>query len=223
MILLIDADSLVYSCSYSVESEAEAMYKFDKHINFIVDDISDHYQVDKIKVYHGSRNNFRTKINDTYKANRKGKEKPAFYTELSNYVQEGYDAISAIGEEVDDVVARDWRYHKNKGDDPCIVSIDKDYLQLPALIYNYSENRRGFTEPTEEEARHNFWVQMITGDAADNVNYLKGKGIKYAQKHLEGCLSDFQYIRRVYTLFVEKYAEDARKCFTECYTLLKIG
>ena len=112
--------------------------------------------------------------------------------------------------------------------DACIISIDKDYLQIPdCLIFNYSKDRdgntKGFIYVTEEDARHNFWKQMITGDSADNVNYLKGIGPKGAEKHLEGAQSTFSYIRRVYTLFKEKYAENARERFCECYHLLKLG
>ncbi len=140
-----------------------------------------------------------------------------------------FDAVGAVGEEVDDLIARDYVNLRSRGMDVCIVSIDKDYLQIPnALIYNYGwdkkkEDYKGFIYVSEDDARKNFWTQMITGDSADNVNYLKWKGIKYAQKHLEGATSDFSYIRRVYTLFKETYGKDAKNAFMECYNLLKIG
>jgi 5'-3' exonuclease len=223
MILLIDADSLVYSCSYGCETKEDALHKFDEHIQFIVNEVSEFYPVSQIVTYHGSSNNFRNDITKTYKANRKHNNKPEYYHELSEYVTSVYNAISATGEEVDDVVARDWLGLNDGGHDVCIVSIDKDYLQLPALIYNYNQHRRGFTQVTPEQARRNFWTQMITGDAADNVNYLKGKGKVYAKRLLNDATNSYSHMRRVYSLFVEEYGNDAKEKFNECYKLLKIG
>ena len=231
MIVLFDADSLVYSSCYGTENLEEAIDKFEGTYNSIISTIQDYKDSDlDVRVYHGATGgNFRTEINPTYKENRKGKPKPPNYYELSAYVDFSFDAVGAVGEEVDDVIARDYVHLKARGMDVCIVSIDKDYLQIPdALIYNYGwdnkkEDYKGFIYVSEDDARKNFWTQMITGDSADNVNYLKGKGIKYAQKHLEGATSDFSYIRRVYTLFKETYSTDAKNAFMECYNLLKIG
>ena len=91
------------------------------------------------------------------------------------------------------------------------------------MIYNYNKNKQGFTRVSEEDAERNFWTQMIVGDKADNVNYLKGLGPVYAKKHLEGASGRFSHIRRVYALFKEMYQENARYKFLECYRLLKIG
>lgn len=235
MTVLFDADSLVYSSCYGTENLEEAIDKFEATYNSVLTIIADYANFEliddlKVIVYHGATGgNFRKDINPEYKANRKGKEKPPNYYELSAYVDFEYHAIGAVGEEVDDLIARDFVYHNLIGEKVCIVSIDKDYLQIPnALIYNYGwdnkkEDYKGFIFVSEEDARKNFWTQMITGDAADNVNYLKGKGKVYARKHLEGATSDFSYIRRVYTLFKETYGTDARNAFTECYNLLKIG
>ena len=222
MIVLIDADSLVYSCCYGVESMEEALDKFDEHIMYITNDISNSYELDDVKLFHGSVDNFRYEIDPDYKGNRKS-EKPEFYYDLSQYVRTHWEAQMAIGEEVDDVVARKWKEYTDEGKQCCIVSIDKDYLQLPALIYNYNIRKRGFREVSEEEAERNFWLQMLTGDSADNVKGVPGIGIVKAKKHLEGSQSTFSYVRRVYTLFKEKSPQNARKRFRDTYKLLKIG
>ena len=103
-----------------------------------------------------------------------------------------------------------------------IVSIDKDYKQFPALIYNYHYKHKEVLDISEEEALYNFYEQMIIGDTADNVNYFKGKGKKYAEKYLADCNTKYQYTRKMLELFKEKYKGKARQKYAECYHLLKL-
>jgi len=103
-----------------------------------------------------------------------------------------------------------------------IVSIDKDYKQFPCLIYNYHYNHRKILDITEEEALYNFYEQMIVGDSADNINYFKGKGKKYAEKYLKECKTKYQYTKQLYKLFKEQYKSKARERYIECYNLLKL-
>jgi DNA polymerase-1 len=223
MIVLIDADSLVYSCAYGVETEVEAIAKFDENLMYIVNSIEEYYVVDFYYVYHGTKGrNFRYDVDSTYKANRKG-DRPEFYKALSNYVKQEYEAIQAEGEEVDDKIAKDWRYLTEKGHEVCIVSIDKDYLQLPALIYNYGIHKRGFTRVTEESAKYNFWYQVLVGDSADNVKGAPGIGPKKAEKLLGGVCGDFSYLRRVASTYMEKCPENGLKRLRDTISLLKLG
>lgn len=229
MKVLIDADSLVYSVPYGCETPEEAKEKFDSVIKFIVNQIKESYDVEEVIMYHGTNGvNFRKEISDEYKAQRKN-NKHDFYYDVSNYVSFVYDAKKADGEEIDDIVARDWKTFTDNGIDACIVSIDKDYKQLPeCLIYNYGKDKatgdpKGFMYITKDDAEVNFWTQMIVGDSADNVNYIKGKGEKYCEKIFEGRTERFSLFRSVYTEFIKEYGTDAKNKFTECYKLLKIG
>jgi hypothetical protein len=63
---------------------------------------------------------------------------------------------------------------------------------------------------------------MIAGDSADNVNYFKGKGKKFAEKYYEGCRTKYQYTKKLYKLFKEQYKSKAREKYIECYNLLKL-
>ena len=65
-----------------------------------------------------------------------------------------------------------------------IVSIDKDYLQFPATIYNYHYKHQTITTYTEYEANYFFYEQMIIGDTADNVNFCKGYGKSIRKENL---------------------------------------
>lgn len=229
MIVLIDADSLVYSCCFSAEDEQHAKDKFDKVLRIIVDDISVRCNIDSLVVYHGATGvNFRKEVDRTYKANRT-QPKPDFYNSLSNYVKFSYDAVSAHNEEVDDIVARKWLEFKNNGQEVLIVTIDKDYKQLPdCLIFDYGLDKttgesKGFFLTTEQSAERAFWTQMIVGDSSDNIKGVKGCGKVYAQKLLGDVTERFSMFRRTYYLYLEKYQEKASFEFKKNYKLLKIG
>ena len=103
-----------------------------------------------------------------------------------------------------------------------IVSIDKDYRQFPALIFNYHYKHREVLDITEQQAMYNFYEQMISGDTADNVNYFLGRGRAFAKKYYDGCKTKYQYTRKLYELFIQEYKGKARQKYTECYHLLKL-
>ena len=60
------------------------------------------------------------------------------------------------------------------------------------------------------------------GDGADNVNYCKGYGKKYAEKYLVDCKSKYQYTKKIYELFKTIYKGKARQRYIECWNLLKL-
>jgi 5'-3' exonuclease len=230
MILLIDADSLVFASCYKPREEEGSFFeniedvilKFDETFQRVVNELSELYDVTEVLVFNDSRGNFRKLITKKYKANRTGQNKPPLLSEIHKHVTNTYKGIQGCGMETDDLVAAHWKslsdiYGRDK---VMIVSIDKDYLQFPALIYKY--NRKEILDVSKYDALKNFYTQMITGDTADNVNYFKGKGIKFAQKYYEDCDTKFQFTKKLYTLFKEKYKSKAKEKYAECYHLLKL-
>jgi 5'-3' exonuclease len=172
----------------------------------------------------GSKGNFRKQISDTYKANRIARDIPPILNELQDYVISTYEAKQGYGIETDDLVATYWKrltdtFGRNE---VIIVSIDKDYKQLPCLIYNYHYKKQCYYNISVNEARYNFYEQMITGDAADNVNYCKGYGPAYCRKAFKDLVSNYSYLRVVFGLYKELYRSKAREKFLECYQLLKL-
>lgn len=236
MILLIDADSLIFASCYRTRIEGQelediyyrdledAVSKFDEQFMKICNDIEDVYSVQEIKTFNGSKGNFRKKITPNYKANRKNQELPPLLHDMHQYVKDNYDSIYGYGLETDDLVAQYWfKLSKEHGRNKVmIVSIDKDYKQFPALIYNYHYNHREFLDITQEQALYNFYEQMIQGDTADNVNYFKGKGKKFAEKYFKDCNTKYQYTKRMYELFKQEYKGKAKQKYIECYNLLKL-
>ena len=234
MILLVDADSLIFaSCYRKRETPDDELYytniedsraKFDEQFMSIVNHLEEKYPIDKILTFSGSKGNFRKLITPKYKANRKKQELPPLLDEMHQFVKEQYDSIWGYGVETDDMVARYWKQISDDigRDEVMIVSIDKDYKQFPCLMYNYHYKHKEILDITEEEAMYNFYEQCIVGDTADNVNYFKGKGKKYAEKHFKDCTTKYQYTRKLYELFKQEYKGKARQKYTECYHLLKL-
>ena len=234
MILLIDADSLIFASCYRkrltpddspyYEKLSDATDKFDEQLMGIVNDLEENYIIDKVLIFSGSLGNFRKLITKKYKANRTNQQKPPLLNEVHTYVKEKHNSIYGYGVETDDMVARYW-YDLSQEfgrDEVMIVSIDKDYKQFPCLMYNYHYKHKVVYDITEEEAIYNFYEQMIIGDTADNVNYFKGKGKKFAEKYLEECNSHYQYTKKMYALFKEVHKGKAKQRYIECYNLLKL-
>ena len=231
MIILLDADSLVFASCYNTGSEEifytdleAAVSKFDAQFMAIINEIEKRYDIKKIMTFNGSKGNFRKILNSEYKANRKKQDLPPLLHDMHEYVKKNYSSIYGYGVETDDLVARYW---KNLSDEigkenVMIVSIDKDYKQLPCLYYNYHYKWKEFYNITNDQALYNFYEQMITGDSADNVIFFKGKGKVFAKTYLNGCKSKFSYTKKLFKLFTELYKGKAREKYIECYNLLKL-
>ena len=190
----------------------------------IVNDMEELYEIEKVITFNGSKGNFRKILTPVYKANRKKQELPPLLHDMHQYVKDTYDSKFVYGLETDDLVAKYWQTLSNEfgRDNVMIVSIDKDYKQFPCLMYNYHYKHRVVLDISEEEALYNFYEQMIVGDTADNVNYFKGKGKKFAEKYYKDCKTKYQYTKRLYELFKEEYKGKARQKYAECYNLLKL-
>jgi len=234
MILLVDADSLIFASCYKKRDKPEddkyyrdiedAQAKFDEQFMSIVNKLEDMYPIERVVTFSGSKGNFRKLITPVYKANRKKQELPPLLDEMHQFVKDEYDSVWGYGIETDDMVARYWKALSNEvgRDNVMIVSIDKDYKQFPCLMYNYHYKHKEVLDISEDEALFNFYEQMIIGDTADNVNYFKGKGKKYAEKYLKECDTKYQYTRKMLELFQQDYKDKARQKYAECYHLLKL-
>ena len=234
MILLVDADSLIFAACYKKRENPEddkyyrdieeAQAKFDEQFMSIVNKLEDMYPVEKVITFNGSKGNFRKIITSDYKANRKKQELPPLLDEMHQYVKDQYDSVWGYGIETDDMVARYWYELSNElgRNNVMIVSIDKDYKQFPCLMYNYHYKHKVILDISEEEAMYNFYEQMIVGDSVDNVQYFRGKGKVFASKWFNGCDTKYQYTKKMYELFKQEYKCKARQKYAECYHLLKL-
>lgn len=130
-----------------------------------------------------------------YKANRKDFKKPVHYEAIRKYLTDNYNTYVCWGIEADDALAM------SQTEDTCIVSIDKDLLQIPGRHYNFVKEE--WSTIGDLEGYRNMYAQALQGDRADNIPGLHQIGIKTAQKLLKDCNSE----KDMYNICIEQYRE----------------
>jgi len=181
-LVLIDADSMLYK---NIEFIDEYCDRIDEIITQIIVDTN----ATSYRVFLESKGNttFRKVLNPLYKSNRVGKELPVNMMEVKDYLIQTYNPYLSIGVETDDSIISTFKYLTDNYPltDIIIAANDKDYLTYPINHYDTYHNRFGnMTCISKEEAMYNFYKQLLTGDAVDNVKGIKGMGSKGADKVL---------------------------------------
>lgn len=195
---LIDGDILLYRVGFASEAETEriAIARMRDEIQRIKSEA----KCQEYEVFISSdkrEENFRYDLYPEYKGNRKA-GRPIHYNALRNYLITKEKAHVSIGEEADDALAM------RQTDETVICSIDKDLLQVPGLHYRFVDKR--MLEINQEEARYNFYIQLLTGDKpVDNIPGIDGVGIKTAEKILEGCVFEEGFKEAVLQAYKEHF------------------
>lgn len=208
MPLLIDADILAHQIATKAEEPtefgddiwvlwadaAQARDKVDEAIESILETTN---QETAILCLSGP-NNFRLRVDDSYKSNRQNKRPPMILKALKEYMLEEHSAKMADGLEGDDLIGI--LATGTFKDDHLIYSLDKDLRTVPGK--HWSDWRHGADEGcvidvTPEQAQRTFYKQVLTGDTTDGYKGCPGIGPKTADKILnEEC--SWQAIVRTY-------------------------
>ena len=205
MIAIFDIDSLVYEACYGAEELEEAIDRFFNRYNNVIYEVSNRFDIKGVIPV------------GFCKANRTS-EKPKFFNELIDHIQENINVQNRRGIETDDLVVK---YHEYYGKDgSIIISIDKDYNQCEGLIWSYKKGE--LIVVNKAASLFNFYSQMVIGDTADNVNYIKGVGKAWCDKNLIDK-NEYSMRRAVYTLFKQRYRSKAKEMYIRCYLLLKLN
>lgn len=185
-VALIDADVIVYRVAFASEEEEEDIC-LARAKELIFEIVYTELNCDDYKAYITGRGNFREVVATTapYKGNRKDFQRPKHYHALREYLQRlGAELVE--GQEADDAIAiqaQEGHYW--------IVSIDKDFDQVPGWHYNFVKKEKYYV--TEEEGLRNFYTQILTGDRVDNIIGIKGIGPVKAEKILKDCTTEREY------------------------------
>lgn len=120
--------------------------------------------------------NFRKELYPEYKANRT-KRPPIILRELKAYLVEEYQAYSRPNLEADDILGI-LATHSTlvRADLRVIVSIDKDFLGVPAALWNWNATPKGIKHVSRHEADRWHLIQTLTGDTTDNYPGCPGIG-----------------------------------------------
>lgn len=208
MIALLDADILCYRVGFATEEEhentaIETMAVFlEDLLMFDLVDCEEH------ELFLTGKQNFRHDIAVTapYKGNRKDVKKPKHLPLLREYLQTAWAATVSEEQEADDDIAIRATSLK---DDCIIVSIDKDFQQVPGWHYNFVKKVKSYVHP--EEGLRFFYKQILTGDNADNIKGMHRVGEVRATKMLADAKTEMElYACCVEAMGAERVLENAR-------------
>ena len=187
MKLLIDADIIAYHSVFSKEGATVTglLDKIDEIMESIFSACVPYGQPTVYSTYLTGKNNFRYGLSPIYKAQRPS-EKPVTLELARDYLVQEWQAKVTDGIEADDAIATE--ANALGFDNVIIVSIDKDFKQLPCLIYNYQ--KQTWLQVSEWGSKINFYTQVLVGDQADNIKGVDGIGPKKAAKALEECKTE---------------------------------
>jgi len=205
VIALLDSDILAYRIGFACEAEnvSVAKSRIDKSITDILLDC-DHgdFFYDEWKLFLTGSNNFRKEVATTavYKGNRTA-PKPKHLPALRKHMIEEWAAVVAEGQEADDAIAIEGTKY---GDSCIMVSLDKDFNQIPGWHYNFVKKKHYYVDKAEGDRF--FYTQILTGDSADNIIGLHMVGPVKAAKILKDKTTE----REMYDACVEAYGNADR-------------
>lgn len=195
--LLMTADRLLWSRKVP-EAEEKAILIID----VMIADIRARYAGMEAVVVLSGVGNFRACLatRATYKGNRDGTARPVHAKALiAHLVARG--AVVSAGEEADDMLGI--LATENPGS--IICSIDKDLMQIPGRHYNFVTKEEVTITP--KEGALNFFAQVLSGDATDNVPGVDGIGPVKAKKILEGIASLDEGWARIVDVYQRAYGD----------------
>jgi 5'-3' exonuclease len=208
MIALLDADIFCYRVGFATDDEHENT-AIETMAVFLEDLIMfDLVDTDSHELFLTGKTNFRNDIAVTapYKGNRKDVKKPKHLPLLREYLQTAWGASVSDGQEADDDIAT---RATELGDESIIVSIDKDFMQVPTWHYNFVKKVKKYVTP--EEGLRFFYKQVLTGDSADNIKGIYRVGEVTATKMLADAKTEEElYACCVEAMGAERVLENAR-------------
>jgi len=196
MIALLDSDIYAYRAAAACENEDElqAVRSVDSLIiNTLMCGVDKCGYVDSWKLFLTGKGNFRNDIAVTapYKGNRADKVKPKHLAALRKHLMQEWKATLSDGQEADDSIAIE---ATKLGDDGVIVSLDKDLDQVAGWHYNFVKREAYYI--TENVGLLRLYMQILTGDAADNIIGIRGVGNIKAKKMLEEATNEAELFQR---------------------------
>lgn len=222
MIGLIDADHIPYIVCYNKIGEPEkTMEEAISSANSYLSGLINGSKIDEFHLYFTIGKNFRYDIYPEYKANRKNNEKPPFFNEVREYLVKEYNGIHGYNLEADDIL----NIYKNKYiadlTPYIVISTDKDINNLVGLNYDIKNDVARLVDT--EYAEQYFWGSVITGDTADNIKGIPGKGPAFIKKLWESTKEINLFKSRVICEYINYFGEEVGiDEFYKNYKCLKI-
>jgi 5'-3' exonuclease len=221
-VLLIDADSIMYTSTYFPEESLlefptekeqleEAKYRTRTKLQEIQNNVEEWYNIVQTYIFIGGKGNFRYKVFPEYKANRKDVVKSPLLPFIKEYMIEELKAIESHGGEADDYIIDG--ISECSGN--CVVSsIDKDVLyhspNIPLYDYRgYNDVLGEFKSISIKQSRLARATQLVTGDSTDGVPGAKGVGKAWCDKNMHVDMTDYQFIKAIFLAYLKANKNDS--------------
>jgi 5'-3' exonuclease len=185
---IIDADSILYQIAHVQPSPALCKKALDSSLQ----EIMTATEADNGLVFIKGANNFRYHVAVDYKGNRKDTIEP----EVKDRIEMLYGYAKDFCVESDEAEADDYcgvaaQLAMNADESYVVCHIDKDLDMIPGWHYNF--RKKEFYHVTPEEGYYNLMKQVLTGDATDNIQGIKGLGPKTAEKILKDVAHEYMF------------------------------
>ena len=232
---LVDASSFIFRAYYAVRPlsnkaglPTNALFGFANMMIKVLEDMRpSHIAV----VYDTKHPSFRKEMFADYKANRSAMPEDLVpqIDYIKKYVETlGLPAFEMKGFEADDIIGTlaERAAHMSKEADVCIVSSDKDLMQLVnGHIYLYDTMKELKYTPAQVKEKLGVPPELvpdylgIVGDSSDNIPGVKGIGPKGAVALLE----QFGSLEGIYENIQKVKKEGQRKTLIECEKVAKLS
>jgi len=215
-IAIIDADSIMYQIAYMQPSPALCRKALDDKLKEIMTNTG----AISGAVFIKGKDNFRYEVDAAYKGNRKDTIEPEVKDRIDDLYEYCKDfSIQSDGGEADDYcgIAAELALQDNKRYIVC--HIDKDLDCIPGWHYNFRKDTLYYVEP--EDGYRFLMMQILTGDATDNIQGLRGVGPKTAEKLINGVPNNLLW-SRVIDIWKEKCGDNWEPFFLKCANCIYI-
>jgi len=215
-IAIIDADSIMYQIAYMQPSPALCRKALDDKLKEIMTNTG----AISGAVFIKGKDNFRYEVDAAYKGNRKDTIEPEIKDRIDDLYEYCKDfSIQSDGGEADDYcgIAAELALQDNKRYIVC--HIDKDLDCIPGWHYNFRKDTLYYVEP--EDGYRFLMMQILTGDATDNIQGLRGVGPKTAEKLINGVPNNLLW-SRVIDIWKEKCGDNWEPFFLKCANCIYI-
>lgn len=166
-LILIDADSLIYSICFGAFNQfknktknEDNLAEYKEHVDDWIKNIIDRNEATHYLGFLTVGKVFRHTVakNKEYKSGRLP-DKPKFFYEIRKHMIDNWQFKYCDGLEAEDLVAVCLSHFGNKS--ARIAGIDHDLNQLCGIIYNYKKDT--FETIDKTTADYNLWKQCLTG------------------------------------------------------------
>lgn len=207
-----DPDGLLSQQEMTKEERTKLLIKFwDNFKRDLRELVEGNFCTDYVLALKGE-DNYRNRLYPDYKLNRhaEGIKQNPFVKHLRDLAVLEENGVYSHGCEADDLM-RIWAEEARRADkDYVICSIDKDLRCIPGKHYimHYDPLKRGLIEVSEQEARLNYYSQILKGDPTDNIPGVPRVGEVKAKKYLEGCTTEEEMQEVVVSEYILAYGDE---------------